>query len=460
MPLSLAAALVPALRLPLVVCDLGALALVAIDLLFTPRPERLGVARRLPRTAGLSNAFTRALVVDPAPAGGRASGLRFEVSEEFPACFEVVARSVATADGTQRAEPDRGDPSGGPDAGVLGDGELVLERDYRSRLRGVHALGDLRLRLRGPLGLVERTARMGGEQTIAIEPALAGLKRTLKLAASERWWELGVRKLRRRGGQTEFESLRQYVHGDDVRRIDWKAFAKRGRPTVRQYQEERGQELVLLIDSGRRMRATAAEDRLRGWNKLDWAIDAALELAAVALQKGDRVGIAVFDARIRAFVAPTRGARQLARLREAVFHLHPSEAESDLGRALREVAARYRRSAMVVVLSDVADPLSVDAQRRALASASKRHRLVFAGLDDPSLRRIADGLPAPRAEDADVLDEDPLPAVALRAAAFELIEDRRRALRRLAGSGVRVLDAVPAEAAGPLLAAWLDERRR
>ena len=254
-----------------------------------------------------------------------------------------------------------------------------------------------------------------------------------------------MRLLRRRGGETDFESLREYVHGDDVRRVDWKAFARRGKPMVRQYQVERGQELVLLVDCGRRMRITTAHGRLRGWTKLDWAIDAALELAAVALSKGDRVGGAAFERGLTTWVAPAKSGRQLTRLSRSLFGLQPSAHDSDLARALRELAVRHRRRATVILISDVADPYSVDAQRRALASASKRHRLVFAALDDPGLRAAAGGTGA---------------APPVRAAALELMGDRRRALRALAGTGVRVLDTLPAEAAAPLLAAWLDERRR
>jgi uncharacterized protein (DUF58 family) len=226
--------------------------------------------------------------------------------------------------------------------------------------------------------------------------------------------------------------------------VDWKAFARRGKLTVRQFQEERGQELVLLIDCGRRMRAVAAEGAQAGWSKLDWALDAALQLAAVALARGDRVGAMAFDGRVKAYVAPARSARQQKRLRDALFHLQPSAVESDLERALRELGARHRRRALVLVVSDVADPFSVRYQRRALSAASRRHRLIFAALDDPGVRALA------RADDSDATT---------RAAAYDLIADRRRALRQLSGSGVRVLDALPAEAAGPLLAAWLDERR-
>jgi uncharacterized protein (DUF58 family) len=418
--------------------DLLLLVAVAVDFLWTPSPDRFHVERTLPTRVGLDQQLPREVTVRHAGA----AGLACELHEEFPAAFDVVSRTAGGGD----APPADGDPTGGPDEVVLDEsGAGVARRVYRSHLRGVHAFGDLRLRVRGRLGLIHRQRRLVAPQEVAVEPALSDLGRTLRLAASDRWHDLGVRLLRRRGGQTEFESLRDYVNGDDPRRVDWKAFARRGRPMVRQYQEERGQELLLLIDCGRRMRATAVEGAERGWTKLDWALDAALQLAAVALSKGDRVGIAAFESKLLAYVGPQRGARQNERLAEAVFHLQPSEREANLERALREVAARHRRRATLVVLSDVADPLSIDSQRRALAALSRRHRLVFAALDDPGLRRAA----RQRTEH---------PAV-VRAAACELVADRARALKGLASTGVRVLDALPAEAAAPLLAAWLEERR-
>jgi uncharacterized protein (DUF58 family) len=241
----------------------------------------------------------------------------------------------------------------------------------------------------------------------------------------------------------EFESLREYVPGDELRHLDWKAFARRGKPMVRSYQVERGQELILLVDCGRRMRVPGGAGERAAWTKLDWALDAALELAAVALAKGDRVGAAAFERELVAYVPPDRGARALARLSGALFPLQASEKDGELGHALRALAVRHRRRATVVVLSDVADPLSLDEQRSALRAASRRHRVIFAALDDPELRAAAES------------DADP----ALRAAALELIAERTRSLRALATSGARVLDALPAEAAAPMLAAWLDERR-
>ncbi len=421
------------------IADVALVAACLVDLVLTPPPARLGLVRFVDERVDLGVEFERRVVVEP----GRAAGLQLELREEFAAPFEVCGREGG---GEELVAPAAGDPTGGPDRLRLpSTGTAVLRRRYRSLGRGVQELGDLRLRLRGPLGLVERQARLLGTQRIAVEPALLGLRRTLRLAASERWIDLGVRRLQRRGGQTEFESLRDYVRGDDPRLVDWKAFARHGRPIVRELRVERGQELIVLVDVGRRMGATGAEDELAGWSKLDHALDAGLELAAVALEAGDRVGMAAFDDRLRAFVAPSRGRRQLGRLREALFDLQPTRRETDLTRVLRELSLRHRRRAVLAILSDLADPLSLARQRRALRAGSRHHAIVLATLDDPSIRRAAS-----RGGGA---------SAALRAAALDLCAERSRGLRDLRRTGARVLDSLPADAAGPLLGAWLDERR-
>jgi len=457
--LSLAAAYVAPLRTLVAVIDVIILAFVVVDRARTPSPRRLDVRRRLPERAALGRDLVRTLRVD-ASAVPSAAGLVLEVDEEFPPSFEVVARTRLAAREISKERPGTvapaaGDPSGGPDAVVLPEaGPIELTRVYVPRLRGVHELGALRLRLRGRLGLIERSVRIVSAHATAVEPALLGLKRNLMLAASERWRDLGSRASRARGGLQEFDTLRDHVAGDEVRLVDWKAFARRGRPIVRQYREERGQELIVAIDCGRRMAATTAEEVprgrsrssvARGMTKLDHALDAGLQLAAVALEYGDRVGAIAFDADVIAWIPPARGRAQLARLRKRLFGLQASVRESDLERALRELALRHRHRALVLVLSDVADPLSVDRQAAALRTGSGRHRLIFAGLDDPALRALVEGRVA----------GDPL----LVASAATLTAERRAGLRRLASRTVRVIDAPPAEAAGPAIAAWLSARR-
>lgn len=448
----------PPLRVLVVLGDVALFVVVLAEFLRTPDPRRLGVVRSAPERIGLDVEFVRWLRVVPGPA----AGLVLEVREEFPESFDVVRRARACAwlgdrgDRVHQVEASTApaledDPTGGADRARLpadAHGEVALARVYRPGLRGLQRLGALRLRLESPLGLLQRQARLDDRQELAVVPPLRGLRRTLRLAASERWQDLGVRRLRRRGAMTtDFESLRAYVTGDDVRLVDWKATARRGAPTVRQFQVERGQELVLLVDCGRRMRATTSEGERRGWTKLDHALDAALQLAAVALQEGDRVGLLAFDREVRAWVPPARGSLALRRLMEATFDLQPRRHEADLVRALREVRARHRRRALLVVLSDVGELESAARTRKALR-ASATSRVVFAALDDPELRALAEGAQPPGPE-----------ASPVRAAALQLVEERREALERIRGPGARVLDALPAGAAGPLLAAWLDERR-
>jgi len=421
--LSAGAALVPGLVPPVLAADLALLALVAVDFVRSGDPARLTLRRTLPERVRLALEFERTLQLAGAP-----PGLLLEVHEAHPPSFEALDTPLGFP---ERARFDEA-------------GRATLVRRYRASLRGRFAVGDLRVRVRGPLGLFERQKRFHGEQELAVEAALLHLRETLLFAASERWQDLGVRTLRRRGGLSEFESLREYVRGDEVRCIDWKASARRAKPMVKSYQVERGQELVLLIDCGRRMRAPGGAGEHAAWTKLDWALDAALELAAVALRQGDRVGAAAFERGLVAYVPPAKGARTQALLSGALFPLQPSERDGDLAHALRELALRHRRRATVLVISDVADPLSLEEQRAALAAGSRHHRLIFAALDDPALRAAAEG----EGDDA-----------VLRAAALELVAERARSLRMLAASGARVLDALPAEAAGPMLAAWLDERR-
>jgi len=455
--LSVVAAFVSALAPLVLALDLAFALAFALDVARTPTPARLGCLRSLPRRAGLSGELLRLLRLTP----GAAAGFLLEVSEAFPDSFEVAARAAGSfelaphdaplaAARAALAAPEPGDPSGGPDRVRLpraADVEVCVPRLYRPTRRGRHALGDLRLRLRSPWGLAWRQARLEARQPVEVVPALEGLRRTLRLAASERWHELGVRRVRRRGSfSSDFESLRPYVHGDDARLVDWKATARRGTPAVRQFQVERGQELVLLVDCGRRMSVEVVGGARRGWSKLDHALDAALELAAVALQQGERVGLLAFDSGLRAWVPPARDTRALERLLEASFALEPRPVESDLGRALREVRARHRRSALLVVLSDVGDAAAARRLARDLRSAGGRP-LVFAALDDPDVRAAAAGAEPPGPE-----------ASALRAAALAEEGDRARALALLSAPRLRVLHPLPAEAAGPLLGAWLDAR--
>lgn len=456
--------------------------LVALDGRAVPAAEELLVVRRTPRVVGLDAIFTETVTVgflgrsgaDAQAAFGRMS---LELHGSMPAGFVPVELGV-DADGEPFVEtidelvfsagqrlvlaevanngaPGAKHSASGRDgqrrveAEAAGRGDepwtVELERTWRAHRRGRLALGRLALLPTGPWGLARKRLVLGADEVVQVEPALLGLSRTLALVASERWQDLGLNRMRnRRGGQTEFESLRDYVMGDEPRAIDWKAFARRGKPTVRQYEPERGQEVVLLFDCGRRMVAPVHEPGIPEWSKLDHALDAGLQFAAAVLSQGDRVGLLAFGRRLRAWVAPARSGGQFARLKHAIFDLQPTPDECDLSAALAELSARHRRKALVIVISDVADPAHVAAQASAL-SRGGRHRIVFAAMNDPDLTRAAaDTTPA---------------ATGLRAAALAELATRQASFDVLRGYRIPVVDLDSSRAAAPMLAAWFQERR-
>ena len=467
-----------ALGLGTVVWCVGLAALVVRDGAAAPRvpaggapgPRALVVHREVPRRVGLDLVFRERVTLDlaaapddrdPVEALGR---LSVEVHGDMPPSLVAVELAVGD-DGevTERDLPEleraRGhrltaadarlvDATGAPVDRAAREGDLwrlTLDRSWRARRRGLVQLGSLAVLPSGPAGLARRREVLAADEPLRVESALLGRSRTLELVASERGQDLGLKRLRRRrGGQTEFESLRDYVTGDEPRSIDWKAFARRGKPTVRQYEPERGQELVLLVDCGRRMAAPVDVPGIPRWSKLDHALDAGLQLAAAVLSQGDRVGLLAFDGRPRAWVAPARSGAQFERLKQASFALQPSTDEADLGAALAELSARHRRAALVLVLSDLADPAHVDEQARALARAG-RHRIQFGAFGDPDLERAA---------------EDPTPErTALRAAALAAGAERTAGLAAIRARRVQALDLPASAAAAPLLAAWFAERR-
>ena len=174
-----------------------------------------------------------------------------------------------------------------------------------------------------------------------------------------------MRRVRIRGGAWEFESLRDYAIGDDIRTIDWKATARHSRLIVRNHQAERNQTLIILMDSGRLMNA-----EVEGVGKIESAMTAALILAKVALHRGDRVGLCTFSNRVHNWVAPRARMGQFQLIADSLFDLQADYTESDHGRALRLVAKNHRKRSLLVVLTDFVDAVTAAEMTAHLGLAS------------------------------------------------------------------------------------------
>lgn len=311
--------------------------------------------------------------------------------------------------------------------------------------RGRAPLGDLHLRVEGGLGLGAAIAVVPAATEARVYPSVLGARRYELAARLRDLRSEGLRSVRRLGGGGDFEQLREYVSGDPFRDLDWKATAKRQRPITRVMQQEKSQQVLLAIDAGRMMAGVLGEG---GLTKLDHAIHAALLLAWVALRHGDRVGLAVFDEDVRAFVAPGRGPAQYRRLLEALFPIEPALTWVDVRRFVELVRVRVPRRALVVLFSDLLDEAHAMPLAEHAAVLRRKHLPVCVTMHDP----VADALArAPIARDHDAY---------VRAAAADVLAERAAVKAHLSRAGVGLVEAPPGELAVATVNRYLELKAR
>lgn len=311
----------------------------------------------------------------------------------------------------------------------------------RAETRGEAALGDLHLRLLGPLGLVWSQGRERHEERVQVHPGLREVRRYRLLGLPGRFDPEGARPVRRRGEGGTFESLREYVRGDDPRTIAWKASAHHGSLMVRQFEAERSQNVMIGIDAGRLM-AERIDDRAR----IDHALAAALLLADVAAMHGDRVGVLVFADRVLDYLPPSRA--PLARIAAALNDVQPRLVEPDYPAAFAYLGRQLRRRSLVVLFTDLIDARASSALLTHLAHAASRHLPLAVTLRNPELDRAAT---APVEDEAGAYR---------RAAAEELLQARTHALTTMERAGILVADCRPGDAVPMVLNRYLEVKRR
>jgi len=310
------------------------------------------------------------------------------------------------------------------------------------RTRGDLRLGETWLRLEGPWGLCSRQLSVPTSQTVRVYPDLRTLSRdALSLARASDDVSRRVARVRREG--REFESLREYRAGDDQRSIDWKATARRGRGIVRVHQPERNQTVLLLLDCGRHMVGETL-----GRRRLDHAVDAALRVAKVSLDRGDQVGVMAFATSVQAWLPPRRGNEQLRAIATALYRVEATLEESDYGAALDLAFARGARRSLVMVMTDLSDSdTSASLVKRTLRLVPRHLPLIVSMLDD-DLQRVVSEVPATRE------------AVLQRVVATRLESESRATVARLRDAGARVLRTSAAQLGPAAVNAYLDIKGR
>jgi uncharacterized protein (DUF58 family) len=288
--------------------------------------------------------------------------------------------------------------------------------------RGEFLWGDIQVRQLGQWGLAWHDWKISASQKVAVYPDLIGLKSlSIRLTLQNTGT---MRQARHLGIGTEFAELRDYIIGDDMRLLDWKATARRGRPCVRVLEPDREQTLIILLDRGRLM-----TEQVQGLKRFDWGLNATLALALAGLNRGDRVGVGVFEREVTTWIPPERGQHQLSKLLERLTPIQPKLLEPDYVNAIAKLVDRQTRRALVVLITDIIDSTASAELLAAIAQLTPRYLPFCVTLRDPQVDRIAH-TSTETVEDA-----------YNRAVALDLLAQRHLAYAQLKQQGVLVLDA-------------------
>ena len=315
-----------------------------------------------------------------------------------------------------------------------------LAYHVRPVARGESEFGAAEMRLHSPLGLWLVKKYSGNPSRVRVYPNFRALAKYTLLATDNRLSQIGVLQVRRRGEGTEFHQLREYRQGDSQRAIDWKATSRTARLIAREYEEEKDQRVLLVVDCGRRM--ASKDDDL---SHFDHALNAALLLAHVALRQGDAVGLMTM-AGIDRYVEPRKSVAAVNAILNRVYDIEPTLSVPDYDLAARDVMRRVRRRSLVIVLTNLRDE-DDETLLPALKLLRTRHLVVLASLREAIISRALSAR------------VDSFDRAVTHAAAADYLAARERSFRRIGAAGAVCLDVEPERLAISLVNRYLELKR-
>lgn len=319
----------------------------------------------------------------------------------------------------------------------------TLTYTLQVRARGQYQFGSLHMRVDGPLGLGATIAIQAANADVRVYPSPRGPLRYELALRRGALSGVGVRRAGRPGGAGELDQLREYVPGDALRDLAWKASAKRLHPITRVHDQEQSQTIMIALDAGRLMAAPLGD-----FCKLDHAIHAALLLAWVALRAGDAVGIVIFEQEVLGSLLPARGRSQYRRILECVYAVEASDAYVDFRALTSFVRSHVPRRSLLLLFSDLVDESQARPLSAELPKLSPKHLPLCVTLRDPVTSQLA------QAQANDVSE------VYLRAAASDLVAERALTKRLLTRAGVQVLEASAQQLSIETVNRYLDIKRQ
>ncbi|MFT7474980.1 MAG: hypothetical protein ACI81L_001912 [Verrucomicrobiales bacterium] len=384
------------------------------DWLLTASPAQIGIARNLPTSVTLGRTGSMSWLVTNA--ANRTADVRF--AEGLAPSLQADAR---------RAE-----------LRLLPGRSATVETDLEPTRRGRFELGELVVRVDGPLGFASRQQIRWIPEELRIFPRFPSrAEAELRLRRSR--LDMGLRSARMRGGGSEFEQLRDFTVDDEFRKIDWSATARANRMIVKTFRTERNQTVINILDNGRLMAGQVAEVP-----RSEHAMDAIMAVTTIATGLGDRTGLLVFDSQVRASVAASARSTQLSRITNAMFDIEPELAESDYRGAFTETLTRFSRRTMLIIHTELVEQTFAEFLLPALPLLTRSHVVVIASVRDPQVDAWARTTP----DDAEQAHR--------HAAARAALAERQRTMAELRRAGAAVIDAVPGKLAARLMDHYLD----
>lgn len=321
--------------------------------------------------------------------------------------------------------------------------EAILIYSLTPPRRGQFEFGQTVVRFPSRLNLAWCETKVGDPTTVKVYPNMRRAREAELKALGARSLVAAHRKTSWRGEGREFESLREYVRGDELRHISWTATARRGKLTTRQYQVERDQTILIVLDAGRLMTA-----RIEQETKLDSAVHAALALMSAAARGGDNAGLMVFGRRIKSYLPPARGRDHMEAALEALYSVEPEMIEPSYTRAFEFVAANTKRRSLVVLLTDLVDEEGSKELLASLKLLRPRHLPLVVTIADRDLKSVVRDVP------------DTARELFTQSVAEEIMYLREAALRRVESQGGLALDVTAAALAPLLLEKYLQIKER
>ena len=327
---------------------------------------------------------------------------------------------------------------------VDGQSSAALVYGLTPPKRGRFEFGQIAVRFLSRWNLVWKETRVGEAVTaVKVYPNMRRAREAELKALGSRSLVSSHRKTSWRGEGREFESLRDYVRGDELRHISWSATARRGKLTTRQYQVERDQTILIAIDGGRLMTA-----RIEQETKLDSAVHAALALMSAAARAGDNAGLLVFGRKIKAFLPPSRGHDHIDAALEALYSIEPEMIEPSYSRAFEYIAANSKRRSLVIVITDLVDEEGSKELLTSLRLLRPRHLPLVVTIADRDLRAVVSNAPETARD------------LFTQSVAEEIMHLREAALRLVESQGGLALDVTAAALAPALLEKYLQVKER